>query len=465
MEERARIGLVMMRSLGMHLPQVEDLLHRLERNQAEIIQKLRALFDIAGSWVVDADETLNRCIQELRSSDLDLVILVYLNKGDNRFLAPLLNTIGSTPFVAWCYVPWRRIPKPLPYSELVISSGAIGMFGAFAYLRDLNIPFQFTYGSPDDPKVIKDLTDYARAAQIVRFLRSVRIGVAADYPKDEAGDESTGMLRAAEGIQIELIPYQLIAEEVERVEPEDNRLYLANLDRFGCICDVPEFALQLSIRLSVAIRHIAERYRLDLFAVPDQPKGLRGTIQVSPGLPPDPLEKNQIAYQSEFNLGLSLAHLILRRLSGSAALLMQIWFWDKATNIIVGGHSGIQSLAVADPKQACLVKSTYCEDEDCMEGAQLNYIAHSGRVTLLQLRPAPGGWRGIALSGFCLESDPWMEGIPHAVVRLDGTIEYFLEEVARLGASRDWVMAYGDVSSQLQAVCEMMGINLEISRH
>ena len=79
--------------------------------------------------------------------------------------------------------------------------------------------------------------------------------------------------------------------------------------------------------------------------------------------------------------------------------------------------------------------------------------------------PAPGGWRAIALSGYCLESDPWMEGIPHAVVRLDGTIEYFLEEVARLGASRDWVMAYGDVFSQLQAVCEMMGVSLEKIRH
>jgi hypothetical protein len=204
---------------------------------------------------------------------------------------------------------------------------------------------------------------------------------------------------------------------------------------------------------------------LSLFAIPDHPHGLRGTIQVSPGLPPDPFEKGQIAYQTEFDLGLSLAHLILRRLSGSPAFLMQIWFWDKATNIIVGGHNGIQSLAIADPKQVCVVKSTYCEDEDCMECAQLQYIAHSGRVTLLQLRPSPSGWRAIALSGFCLESDPWMEGIPHAVVRLDGTIEYFLEEVARMGVSRDWVMAYGDVFPQLQAVCEMMGISMDALRH
>jgi L-fucose isomerase-like protein len=465
MQERARIGLVMMRSLGMHLPQVEDLLKRLQRNQEEIVSKLESNFDVAGYWVVDTDETLGLCVKGLKLIDFDLMILVYLNKGDDRFLAPLLETIGSTPFVAWCYVPWRRIPKPLPYSELVIGSGAIGMFGAFAYLRDLNIPFQFTYGSPDDPKVMRDLLDYARAAQIVRSLRSVKIGVTTNDTRPAASTEMTGSLRAVEGIQIQQISYRLIAEEVEKVNPEEIRQYLAEIEKFGCAMDVPEFALDVSARLSVAIRSVAEDNHFDLFAIPDNPHGVRGTIQVCPGLPPDPKEIGLVAYQTEFDLGLSLAHLILRRLSGSPAFLIQIWFWDKATNIIMGGHSGIQSLSIADPSQVCVVTSTYCEDEDCMEGAQLQYIAHSGRVTLLQLRPSPNGWRAIALSGFCLESDPWIEGIPHAVVRLDGTIDYFLEEVARLGVSRDWVMAYGDVFPQLQAVCEMMGITFEALRH
>jgi len=48
MEDHARIGLVMMRSLGMHLPEVEDLQKRLERNQDEIVRKLKDLFVVGG---------------------------------------------------------------------------------------------------------------------------------------------------------------------------------------------------------------------------------------------------------------------------------------------------------------------------------------------------------------------------------------------------------------------------------
>jgi hypothetical protein len=295
-------------------------------------------------------------------------------------------------------------------------------------------------------------------------LRTVRIGVAVTEAAQALGDGFSG-LQAAEGILIEQIPYRTIADVAESFTQDNITDYLEQLETFGCVQDVPEFALQISVRLSMAIRSIAESQGLDLFVIPDQSNGVRGTIQVNPGLPPDPLEHGSIAYQTECDLGLSLAHLLLRRLSNAPVFLMQIWFWDKATNIVVGGHSGIQSLSIADPRQACVVSRTYCEDEDCMEGAQVQYIAHAGRVTMLQLRSTPLGWKAIALSGFCLESDPWMEGIPHAVVRLDGTIEYFLEEVARVGASRDWVMAYGDVFSQLQAVCEMMGIALEVIRH
>jgi hypothetical protein len=85
-------------------------------------------------------------------------------------------------------------------------------------------------------------------------------------------------------------------------------------------------------------------------------------------------------------------------------------------------------------------------------------------VTLFQLRSTPKGWQAIAASGVCLEGLPWVEGYPHAILRLDSPLTHFFNHLATVGATQHWVMAYGSVLNEIEAFCEMEKIPLELLR-
>jgi len=136
---------------------------------------------------------------------------------------------------------------------------------------------------------------------------------------------------------------------------------------------------------------------------------------------------------------------------------MQVWFWDKARNLVVGGSTGLQSSSFADPGNFFISGDYVCSREDPDGGAQLEFVTRPGRVTLLQVRDTPDGWKAMATSGICLESDLWAEGIPQAIVRLDCTVERFLETMAEFGSTQNWILAYGSFLPELKAFFEIKG--------
>ena len=150
------------------------------------------------------------------------------------------------------------------------------------------------------------------------------------------------------------------------------------------------------------------------------------------------------------------------RLAGSACLFTEFWFWDESENIVVGGHAGPQNPALASPGQAWISQDYEYAQSDRTEGAHLQFVARPGRVTLLQLRGTPGGWQAMVATGEALDSPPRLEGYPHAVVRLDVSVDRFVRQAARVGSTQHWIMAYGEVMAEVIAFCELAGIPLEV---
>jgi L-fucose isomerase-like protein len=164
----------------------------------------------------------------------------------------------------------------------------------------------------------------------------------------------------------------------------------------------------------------------------------------------------------EGDLGAATALFILHQLSGSACLFTEFWFWDEVENILVGGHAGPQNPELAAPGQAWISQDYEYAQSDACEGAHIQFVARPGRVTFLQLRCTPGGWQAIAARGEALDSPPRLEGYPHAVVRLDAPVDRFVRQVARVGSTQHWIMAYGDVLAGVQAFFELVDIPLQV---
>lgn len=463
MAEKPRVGLILMRLGQVCCDQPGEFIGGVRVDEDAILSSLTHHFDLAGPWVIDSAEALQDCQAALRSTELDMILLAYQTRAEDGALDAILAARGGLPLVLWCYLPWRRLPRPTSYSELQRTSGLVGTFAALGTLRNQDSGFLFTFGAPDDPRLVSDLVVAGRAARLRRQLRQIRIGLLPSTTGQAPSafvDEQR--LMAELGPVVEHIPVDRYRQAAEAVMPERISAYLLQLRERFPVEGVSEDVLSGAARAALGLAGLAERERLAVLALNDTAEDLLRVFNMRPALYPDLQDSGSVLYQPESDLGAAAANYILHHLTGSPTMFLEFYFWDEALNQLVGGHGGLQNPANADPQGALLGRDYDCCMVEGSQGAQLEFLARAGRVTLLQLRSTPAGWQAVALSGVCLEGQPWLEGLPHAVVRLDATVERFLNRVAEVGVTQHWIMAYGSVLHEIEAFCRMEDIPVEI---
>lgn len=473
MQQSPRVGLIFMRTVWSGCGQAQDMQKESQAGTQPVVERLKRRFNVIGPWVVDSSETLAACQAALKTTDMDMVLVAFQTWADDRLLVELLEAIGARPLVLWCYLPWRRMPYPAPFRETLRCSGPVSAINALGTLRNLDVPYLFTWGAVDDPRFMRDLEVAGRAAALRSALRSARFGV---IPEREAESLATlvdeSRLRSDFGPEIEVIPVESLRQAAGNITPEEVQAYLDVARRNYDIDQVPEEMLESAARAALGLASLAEERSLDLVALNYSSAELREAFQMRIALYPNlpGLEKRAerdcpVLYQPEADLGAATANYILSWLTGLPVMFLEFWYWDEALNQLVGGHNGLQNPAAGEPGEVWISRDYDFSQDARFLGAQMQMIARPGRVTLFQMRGTPSGWQAVAASGVCLESRPVIEGYPHALVRIDTPIEHFFNRLAEVGATQHWIMAYGSVLHEIEAFCQMAKIPLEVMRY
>jgi hypothetical protein len=249
---------------------------------------------------------------------------------------------------------------------------------------------------------------------------------------------------------------------MQAVQNEMVDAYLLKLRSLNVEIMITDETLRRAIRSTLAISHFAHENHMNFLAVPDHNTAFRNDFGLCPGIPPGFEVLDDLHFIPSTDYDAIAASVALKMISNSPVFVMRIWFWDRAKNIVVGGHGGIQNPSGISYGPMWICGDYECSRTDPDGGAQLEFITRPGRITLLQISNSAAGCRALAASGICLESDPRIEGIPHAVVRLDCSIEGFLDNMAESGGSAYWAISYGDCIAELQALFELKAIQFEV---
>ncbi len=463
MQDKPRVGLVLMRSSETCCEDTGEVLGAIQTDEDSIVARLSQHFDITGPWIVDSVDARETCQNALREATVDMVLLAYQTRAEESLLEALVESIGNRPFVVWCYLPWRRLPRPTSYGELQRTTGLVGTFAALGALRNMGAAYLFTFGAPDDPRLMQDLVVAGRAARLRRQLRQMRIGV---LPSPHGPSNVTYVderrLAAELGPVVEHLPVELYRQAAGAVTPGEVSAYLTELRGRFPIGGVGEDTLARAGRAALGLARLAGQANVDVLALNTNEEDLVRLFNMRPALYPDLQGASGVLYQPEADLGAAMANYILNQLTGSPTMFLEFYFWDEALNQLVGGHGGLQNPANADPHEVLVARDYGCCLANIDDGAEIQFLARAGRVTLLQLRSTPVGWRAMALSGVCLEGQPWLEGLPHAILRLDATVAHFLNRVSDVGVTQHWIMAYGSVLDEIAMFCRMEGIPMQI---
>jgi len=440
-----------------------ELVQAVQQDAEQIRHSVSERLEVSHTWVVNSLSSLQAAEAGIRLAQVDLFVLVFQVWSEDFYLRPLLEAVAGRPLAAWCFLPWRRLPQKVPFVQVLRGSGPVGALESLGTLRNLGVSFSYTFGAADDPRALSDLEIAARAAQVRHQLRSARIGL---LPARNEQMQSTFVdefrLHHQLGPTVEYLSVGELVRTAENLPLTEVEAFLHHLRQSYPINGVSPAALEQGARASLGLAHLALDRRLDVLSFNDIAVETHDAFGLRPALYPPLLDEAGILIGLEGDLGAATAMFILNRLSGSACLFAEFWFWDEVENIIVGGHAGPENPAAAAPGQAWISYDYEFAQTDRTEGAHLQFVARPGRVTLFQLRGTSDGWQAILATGEALDPPPRLEGYPHAVIRLDAALERFMRQVSNVGSTQHWIVAYGDVLAEVQAFCKLAGIPLEV---
>jgi hypothetical protein len=457
--QKARTGLMILRAGWLAELRDTDVRDALLEDVNHMTAPLKREFTLARIWVIDSEAVLSECLNEMHELKLDMLVLAFQTWADDRLVQILVSKLDGMPLALWCYLPWRRLPRPISTAEMLRGSGPAGMFGALEGLRQSGTAYFFTFGSPDDPRLVRDLCVAARAARTRRQLFSSRIGVLA-----QPGLVQDSLFVRGCGPQLVSIREETFREALSRVDTgrvQAAIAYLRNNNKV-VIRDLKDSLLERAASASLALTDLVVDHRLDALALEPTDDWLESAAGVRVSLNPRLFVPSDCLFYPGAAPFAVTASLALSKLTGLPTFLFRVYFWDEARNQVIGGHPDLQDPFYAGQNILSIIPGQFGFRPANVIGAQADYIVENGRVTLFQLYLNGSTLTALAVSGICLESRPWVEGCPHAVLRLDPPIDHFIKHLASSGASAHWVMAYGSMLPELEALCQMCNIQFDV---
>lgn len=385
-------------------------------------------------------------------------------------------TVAETGVVVYLLGTWLEAPMVVNaierHPEMSVVIWAIPSLPSFSLvaagvvkgaLDDLGRTYGFIYGDPDDPKTRHRLQDYLVAYTAVRTLKSARLGILGGRSMgmytstvDELGFKNTFGTEIEHVDQLRLVEYakETPAVEVEKALTELRGKYHA--------FNAPAETIDKSVRLLLALSRIAAEERFDFLGV----KCLGEVINyyVSCCLAVSILNDRGVPTACQADIPAAFTMKLLSDLSGGACAFADLVHVDCQSGLARLVNCGTMPTSLAVDPQAVSWGWQY-EYMGRKRGLTPVFSCRSGKASIcclarvegrLTLQVTTGRVEERPLDDLAEVRDIW----PQAFVRVDGDTETLVNSLR----SNHVIMAYGDLQSRLQDVCNMLKIELNLNR-
>lgn len=361
------------------------------------------------------------------------------------------------------------------------SPGLVAMLAAAGCLDQVGIRHKRLWGDISEEEVCKNVLSFVKSASVVNRLKGQTCGL--------IGGRSMGMYIGAVdarqwqnvfGVDLEHVDQLEIMMRAEKIPEEKIEKALQWLTERVKKIDYSENGLTVEkmkkqIRSYYATREIIEEKKFDFVGVKCQPElsDNYGTQCLSHAFLNDPYDmdgsKEPIMSACEADLDGALTMQIMKLLTDSPVLFFDLRHYDKDKDLFVFSNCGSQGTYFAGrsdiPEENLKNVSFYSQTPFYYRagGATVQYMCAPGEVTIARLARKDGDyWMSIIPGEFVTvpeeklkETSPeWPQGFTKLSIDAKELIK---------GIGGNHVHAvYGDYTSELVAVCDMLGIKYKI---
>jgi len=417
--------------------------------------------EIINPGFIEYEPDADKAIQVFNAAGVNLIIVLEL--AYQKGIIPMRTLLRvNAPILIWNTQQIRRLPEDADFDLIMENSGMAGLPELTSALIRSGRPFELLTSHIDDPEGLRQISQYAAAAGVMRRLESMRIGIIG-HPFEGMTDLMVDYLSLRD----------IIGPVCWPIEPEKVAVIAAGMDnkrvksfmkeqagRYDTSA-MPDDLFERSARLALGLLDMAQQERFDALATFDQVWLTDPRVGIIPSYGTGYLCAEHIPVSTEADVTTLTAMMILQELAGEVTFL-ENYVIDFDEDAIILSHDGHGNPAMAtDPKQVRIKPSIYYEGVNG-RGGGFEFAYAPGDVTILSLIPlGDGNWRLIVGEGESLPMTPRPVAAPQMLFRYkNGSILEFCDRWMWAGSPHHMALAYGHLSEQVDKLGKMMGVEV-----
>lgn len=415
--------------------------------------------------VVHLESEFREAVARAERDDVEcLCVLLMAYTPSGELIEPLVET--KLPLLILSTAWDATLPENMDAEHLLRDQAAHGVMDLTNALRRRHRPFAVVAGHPDIGDFNERVREAVRAAAGARISRTARIG--------QVGTFFPGMLdftydsknqREHMGFEVAPVAADALVESaraISKSELDAESEWIA--DRCVAEESLTAAELEAGARISAALRATVLSERLDGVGL-SFISLLEAGAESLPFMGAARLMAEGIGYAGEGDVLTAVLQAILRRACGESGFTE--WFCpDYERGEILLSHMGECNMALARGDEPIRLRPRPFAWGSCQRVPVPVFQLRPGRVTIASLSesPPPDGQTGFQLVttvGDVVDGPVFPNlVVPHSRIRLDGSLEAFIEAYSYAGGGHHAALVYGDQRRALQMIGRFTGINV-----
>jgi L-arabinose isomerase len=263
------------------------------------------------------------------------------------------------------------------------------------------------------------------------------------------------------GPELRFISYSSLVNEIGEITDNEVDVYKNELiANYKVMDDVDQDNFSASVRASLGLAKLAERFKLDAMVFNDVDPIMFELIGLRPGFYHPSFNKNISVLVPEADIGGGIITYILKLLSGKQVSFVEPFHIEAADNIFAGGHAGPNDYN--DPDYSNNVKIAkdvrFAKTNFKYAGAPFAwYRIAAGRKTMAQLTENNGTYKLVSTLVDSIDGEHILASYSHGIFRPIIPVKILFEEILKIGTTQHFALVDGDFRTELSILSELMG--------
>ncbi len=445
--KNVRIGYLPLSKLSWRTPKID----RIAADTGKYLSALSGCSLVPAAGLITSETEAEEACAILNREGIDLLVMHFVTFPAGA-LIPLIASRIQAPIVLLA-----NPEEPGPGKMWEQNSFCGANLGAFV-MRRLAKPYGYLKVLPAETPAA--LGKFLAAARCLTALKTGRIGlVGGRVPGFYTSNFDEMKTRQKFGTAVEVADLLELVDTASKLSAEQLAAGRAVVKKSAAKAHcVPEAELELAAKMYAAFTAMANKYRLEAFAIRCWPE-MSDIFGIAPCAVIGMLNDNGIPASCEGDVPGALTMMILKELAGGGMpLFVDLISYEENDNTGVVWHCGAAPTSLCRKFEETEYRLHFRVDGGDKKGVTNDFSLKGGRVTLAKLdQDADGHFRMLIAPGTALDTEPFIRGNPLRI-RFDMPVGRLIDTIMMKGFEHHYTVIHADVQAELLQFCAWMDI-------